>query len=234
MNKIQGLFIALICTTITIVNTNVSSANNIGIVNLSGVTSAYCYIYNTSGDYISKQYVNSNFELPVASYVFSVNGTVKKVNVKAGKNKFPLGNMNLSAVTNAYCYVYSSSDTSCDYLSRHYSSNLFDLFPGTYTFAVNGTIKEVKVEAGKNEFPLGNINLSAVTNAYCYVYSSSDTSDDYLSRHYSSNLFDLFPGTYTFAVNGTTKEVNVEAGKKGISIRKHKLVSCDKCLLLCL
>jgi len=166
MNKIQGLFIALICTTITIVNTNVSSANNIGIVNLSGVTSAYCYIYNTSGDYISKQYVNSNFELPVASYVFSVNGTVKKVNVKAGKNKFPLGNMNLSAVTNAYC--------------------------------------------------------------------SSDTSDDYLSRHYSSNLFDLFPGTYTFAVNGTTKEVNVEAGKKGISIRKHKLVSCDKCLLLCL
>jgi len=116
-------------------------------------------------------------------------------------------------VTNAYCYVYSSPDTSDDYLSRHYSSNLFDLFPDTYIFAVNGTTKEVNVEAGKNEFPLGNINLSAVTNAYCYVYSTSDTSGDYLSRQYSSNFFDLFPGIYTFAVNGTTKEVNVKAGK---------------------
>ena len=230
MKKVQRILIILICAAIILINTNESTANKLGLVNLSGVTNALCYIYNTNGDYINRSYVNNSFELPVGEYVFSVNGTDKKVNVQAGNNEFPLGNIKLSAVTSTLCYVFSSSDTSDDYLSRHYANNLFDLFPGTYTLSVNGTVKEINVKAGKNEFPLGNIKLSAVTSTLCYVFSSSDTSGDYLSRHYANNLFDLFPGTYTLSVNGTVKEVSVKAGKNEFQLGNIKISTATSTL----
>ena len=213
MRKSLFIFVLFFCSILSLVHTDLLQANEIGTINLLGVTSANCNVYNTNGDFVSKHSVKYSFNLPVGAYTFSVNGTAKEVNVLAGKNEFPLGNITISGVTSANCNVYSSSDTSGDYLSKHNARYPFDLFPGNYTFSVNGTEKEVNVLTGKNEFPLGNITISGVTSANCTVYKSSDTSGDYLSKHNARYPFDLFPGVYTFSLNNTIKEVTIYAGE---------------------
>jgi len=216
---------------ISVVNTELTLANDIGTVNFSGVTCTYCDVYNENGEYISKHLVKNTFELPIGIYVFSVNGSFKSVTVQTGQNEFPLGTVSVSAINQTDCYVFDFSDESGKLLSKHNAIYPFELFPGNYTLKVNGTSKKVNVQSGQNDFLLGNIDLKASNQTSCFVYASSDTSGNYLSEHNATNPFDLFPGNYTFKVNGTSKEVNVQPGQNdfllgNIDLKASNQTSC--------
>ena len=155
----------------------------------------------------------ATFDLFPGNYILQVNGTAKSVAVQPGRNDFPVGNIYLSMSRGYYdCGVYNSTATA-KLSDIHTDKDVFDLFPGNYTLQINGTTREVTVQPGKNDLPVGNIYLSMYRGYYdCGVYNATGTKK-FSNIHTDKEVFDLFPGNYILSINGSTKAVEIRSGR---------------------
>ena len=87
-----------------------------------------------------------------------------------------------------------------------------ELPPGTYTVALNGTTQSLTVRAGeKARLSAGSAVVSGTGKGRYFV---SDASGKGLTNADTNTEVELFPGTYTVGLNGTTQMLTVRAGEK--------------------
>jgi hypothetical protein len=107
---------------------------------------------------------------------------------------------------------YFVSDASGKSLTNADTNTAVELFPGTYTVALNDTTQPLTVRAGQQATVSAGSAMVAGTGKGRYFVS--DASGKILTNADTNAAVELFPGTYTVALNDTTQSLTVRAGRQ--------------------
>jgi len=177
---------------------------------VQGIGQDLFYVYNTDGKQLDYERTNTVVELFPGTYTVSLNGSTQTVAVQAGqKIALAAGTVTATGIGQDLFYVYNTDGKQLDY---ERTNNVVELFPGTYTVSLNSSTQTAAVQAGqKTALAAGTVTATGIGQDLFYVYNTDGKQLDY---ERTNNVVELFPGTYTVSLNGSTQTAAVQAGQK--------------------
>ncbi len=109
---------------------------------------------------------------------------------------------------------YFVSDASGKNLTNADTNTAVELFPGSYTVALNGTTQSLTVRAGQQATV--NAGGAMVAGTGRDRYFVSDVSGKNLTNADTNTAVELFAGEYVVSVNGIKRTFAVRAGQQTI------------------
>jgi CTP-dependent riboflavin kinase len=181
-----------------------------GSAMVAGIGIGRYFVSDASGKSLTNADTNTPVELPPGSYTVVLNGTTQSLTVRSRETTTVAAGRAVVSGTGKGRYFVS--DASGKGLTNADTNAEVELFPGTYTVALNGTTQSLTVRAG--EKAAASAGSAVVIGAGNGRYFVSDASGKGLTNADTNAEVELFPGTYTVALNGTTQSLAVRAGEK--------------------
>lgn len=201
------------------IQTGQKTVVNTGLVTVSGTGQDRFYVYDEfARSSLSSNYTNRSIEVFLGTYVVRLNYfDSTPITVVAGQTTTLTAG--LLTVTGVGLDIYTVYDT-FGKTSQIYSaptqatSRDIELFAGTYSVYLNSSKQDTSVQAGKKTILIsGSYTVFGAGLDYVYIYDANNQVNSY--KNYLTNReVEIFPGTYTLRVNGTSQKVTVSAAQE--------------------
>jgi hypothetical protein len=187
-----------------------------GIVSIAGTGNDTFYVYDETGtgDYLAYAKLNEEIELFPDTYTLSLNKSRQNITVESGeKSVATAGAVSVAGIGADTFYIYED-DLSGNYLAYAKTNQDIEILPGSYIVSMNDTKEPAEVKAGeKTVLIAGVVSVSGNGKDDFYVYDGAGNKLDYAD---TNQEIEVFSGTYTVSVNGTSQPATVESGEKTV------------------
>jgi hypothetical protein len=179
-----------------------------GALLMSGTTSEYWYVQDTTGKALQHDTLGKAISLIPGTFRLKVNNTEVATEVKLNQTtEIKTGTLVVRGGTNEYYYAASTGKA----LNHNTLEKPLAFLPGSYTVKVNNTEAKADIVAGEiTELKTGTLVVKGLTDEYYYVIDSAGKP---LSHQSINKTLAFFPGSYRVLVNKTEKTVDVAAAQ---------------------
>jgi len=192
------------------------------IIKVSGTYLSHYEVYDMNNNKISTHYTKDEFDIPVGTYKIVLNGTSAVIHAIKGINNLPVSTINLNGSYNNHYYLYDKNDLN-SVLATQYTKNGFDIFPGIWTLAVNGSYATHTFKPGVNDFSVAIIELNGSSNNHYSIFDNEEATGKPLAKIYTREKLDIFPGKWTLKVNGSYITHTFKQGSNDFAVAVIKL-----------
>jgi len=204
-----AFWLASTCAIATSCARETPAAGSVSGAMVAGTGKSRYFVTNASGQSLTNADTNTRVELQPGTYALALNGSIRSLTIRAGETATVQAGGAMVAGTGKGRYFVS--DASGKSLTNADTNSVVELFPGTYTIALNGTAQSLTVRAGETATVSAGSAVVAGTGKGRYFVS--DVAGKSLTNADTNSAVELFPGTYTIALNDTTRSLTVRAGE---------------------
>jgi len=180
-----------------------------GTLLMSGTTSEYWYVQDTTGKSLQHDTLGKAISLMPGTFRVKVNNTELPAEVKLGQTtEIRTGTLVVRGGTNEYYYA---ADTLGKQLNHNTLEKPLAFLPGSYAVKVNNTETKADIVAGQvTELKTGTLLVKGLTQEYYYV---SDSLGKQLNHQTLNRALAFFPGAYRVLVNKSERSFEIAAAQ---------------------
>jgi hypothetical protein len=204
-----AFWLASTCAIATSCTRETPAAGPAGAAMVVGTGKSRYFVSNASGKSLTNADTNTRVELPPGTYALALNGSVQSITIRAGETAIIKAGSAIVAGTGKGRYFVS--DASGKSLTNADTNSAVELFPGTYTIALNDTTQSLTVRAGETAtVSAGSVMMEGAAGGRYFV---SDASGKSLTNADTNTAVELFPGDYVIVLKDKKQSFAVRAGQ---------------------
>jgi hypothetical protein len=179
---------------------------------VAGTGTGRYFVADAAGKNLTNASTNTPVELPAGAYTITLNGTTQRITVRPGETSTATAGGALVAGTGQGRYFVR--DAAGNNLTNESTNVPVELFPGSYTVALNGTTEPIVVR--EKEVATVTAGRALVTASTKGRYFVSDATDNNLTNENTDTAVELFAGSYTASLNDAKQPFSVRAGEQTV------------------
>ena len=203
-----AFWLASTCAIATSCARETPAAGSVSGAMVAGTGKSRYFVTNASGQSLTNADTNTRVELQPGTYALALNGSIRSLTIRAGETATVQAGGAMVAGTGKGRYFVS--DVAGKSLTNADTNSAVELFPGTYTIALNDTTRSLTVRAGETAtVQAGSVVMEGPAGGRYFV---SDATGKSLTNADTNTAVELFPGDYVITLKGKKQSFAVRAG----------------------
>jgi hypothetical protein len=183
-----------------------------GVV-VSGTGQGFYYVFDASGaEQLASSLTNHPIDLFPGDYIVALQGVRRPIRIEGGR-RTTLGTGRVLVPGTGGNFYYLHDATGQTQLGSSLTNGTLEAFPGDYTVVLHGVPARATVQAGRDtSVATGSMMVPGSGSSFYYVFD--EKGEKQLASRLTNTAIELFPGSYTVALNQTRRSVRVVAGER--------------------